>query len=232
MRLLRYVQRFYGVSRRKAWELIMSGDVKVNGEVVKQPMTILKGDEVVEVKGLKPVRFTNLVYVAFNKPVGFVVSKSDKFNRTIYELLPEKFRVLNPVGRLDKNSEGLLILTNDGELIHRLTHPKYRIIRGYIVKTFPPPSKYVVEKFVEGIEDRGEILKAVRCKIIHKDMLYIELSEGKNREIRRMAKRLGLKVLMLKRIHYGNVKLDIPTGKWRYLRESEINGLRSSVGLK
>jgi len=232
MRLLRYVQRFYGVSRRKAWELIMSGDVKVNGEVVKQPMTVLKGDEVVEVKGLEPVRFTNLVYVAFNKPVGFVVSKSDKFNRTIYELLPEKFRVLNPVGRLDKYSEGLLILTNDGELIHRLTHPKYGIIRGYIVKTFPPPSKYVVEKFVEGIEDRGEILKAVRCKIIHKDMLYVELSEGKNREIRRMAKRLGLKVLMLKRIHYGNVKLDIPTGKWRYLRESEINGLRSSVGLK
>ena len=139
---------------------------------------------------------------------------------------------MNPVGRLDKDSEGLLILTNDGELIHRLTHPKYRIIRGYIVKTSPPPSKYVAKRFVEGIVDKGEILKALKCKILHKNILYIELCEGKNREIRRMARRFGLKVLMLKRIHYGNVKLDIPTGRWRYLREDEINNLKSSVGLK
>jgi 16S rRNA U516 pseudouridylate synthase RsuA-like enzyme len=167
MRLFRYVQRFYGISRRKAWDLIMEGKVRVNGEVVRQPMRVLKGDERVEVENLEPKRFVNFVYVAY-KPMGYVVSKADRFNRTIYEILPEKFKDLNAVGRLDKDSEGLLLLTNDGDLIHRLTHPKYGIRRGYVVEVEDKVDEKVVKGFLEGVEDRGEILRAVECKILGK----------------------------------------------------------------
>jgi pseudouridine synthase family len=231
MRLLRYVQRFYGISRRKAWDLIMNGKVKINGEVVKQPMKVLKGDERVEVEGLEPTRLTELVYVAFYKPRGYVVSKADRFNRTIYEILPERFRELNAVGRLDKDSEGLLILTNDGELIHRLTHPRYGVRRGYVVEVEGRVNEGVIRGFLEGVEDRGEILKAVECKILGKNKLFVVLNTGKYREIRRMAEKFNLKVLMLKRVFYGNVKLDLEVGKWRYLKDEEIKALKSLVGM-
>ena len=231
MRLLRYVQRFYGISRRKAWDLIMNGKVKINGEVVKQPMKVLKGDERVEVEGLEPTRFTELVYVAFYKPRGYVVSKADRFNRTIYEILPERFRELNAVGRLDKDSEGLLILTNDGELIHRLTHPRYGVRRGYVVEVEGRVNEGVIRGFLEGVEDRGEILKAVECKILGKNKLFVVLNTGKYREIRRMAEKFNLKVLRLKRVFYGNVKLDLEVGKWRYLKDEEIKALKSLVGM-
>jgi 23S rRNA pseudouridine2605 synthase len=231
MRLLRYVQRFYGISRRKAWDLIMEGKVRVNGEVVRQPMMVLKGDERVEVENLEPKRFVNFVYVAFYKPRGYVVSKADRFNRTIYEILPEKFKDLNAVGRLDKDSEGLLLLTNDGELIHRLTHPKYGIRRGYVVEVEGKVDEKVVKGFLEGVEDRGEILRAVECKILGKNRLFVVLKTGKYREIRRMAEKFNLNVLRLKRVFYGNVKLDLEVGKWRYLREDEVKTLKSLVGM-
>lgn len=232
MRLLRYIQRYYGLSRRKSWNLIMSGKVKINEEVIRQPMTVLKGNEKVEVKGYEPVRFTENVYIAFYKPRGYVVSKSDRFNKTIYEILPDKFRYLNAVGRLDKDSEGLLILTNDGELIHRLTHPKYRIRRGYVVKTRPKPKKEVIKRFLEGIEDKGELLKADECKIIGGNLMFVVLTTGKHREIRRMAEKCGLEVVMLKRVFYGNVKLDLEPGKWRYLNEKEVENLKTLVKIK
>ena len=231
MRLLRYVQRFYGISRRKAWDLIMEGKVRVNGEVVRQPMMVLKGDERVEVENLEPKRFVNFVYVAFYKPRGYVVSKVDRFNRTIYEILPEKFKDLNAVGRLDKDSEGLLLLTNDGELIHRLTHPRYGIRRGYVVEVDGKVDEKVVKGFLEGVEDRGEILRAVECKILGENRLFVVLKTGKYREIRRMAEKFNLKVLRLKRVFYGNVKLDLEVGKWRYLREDEVKALKSLVGM-
>ncbi len=231
MRLLRYVQRFYGLSRRKAWDLITDGRVRVNGEVIRQPMTVLKGEDKVEVEGLEPKRFTRLVYVAFYKPIGYVVSKSDRFNRTIYEILPDKFRDLNAVGRLDKDSEGLLILTNDGELIHRLTHPRYGIRRGYVVEVEGRLDDRVPEEFLKGVEDRGEILRAVECRILGRNRLFVVLNTGKYREIRRMAERFGLRVLKLKRIFYGNVSLDLKVGKWRYLKEEEVKGLKALVGL-
>ncbi|MFZ8834595.1 MAG: pseudouridine synthase [Candidatus Caldipriscus sp.] len=231
MRLLRYVQRFYGISRRKAWDLIMEGKVRVNGEVVRQPMMVLKGDERVEVENLEPKRFVNFVYVAFYKPRGYVVSKVDRFNRTIYEILPEKFKDLNAVGRLDKDSEGLLLLTNDGELIHRLTHPRYGIRRGYLVEVDGRVDEKVVKGFLEGVEDRGEILRAVECKILGENRLFVVLKTGKYREIRRMAEKFNLKVLRLKRVFYGNVKLDLEVGKWRYLREDEVKALKSLVGM-
>ncbi len=229
MRLLRYVQRFFGLSRRKAWKLIMSGKVKVNGSTVFQPMLVLEGDEKVEVEGYEPIRFPEEVYVAFYKPRGFVVSKKDKFNRTIYEILPKKFFQLNAVGRLDKDSEGLLLLTNDNKIIHRLAHPKYKIKRGYIVKTHPTPSRYIAKGFEKGVYHGGEFLRADVCRVIGKSLLFVVLSEGKHREIRRMAERFGLEVLMLKRVFYGNIKLDVPPGRWRFLKKDEVKGLKMLV---
>ncbi len=231
MTLLKYLQTFYSFSRRKAFRLIRKGKVRVNGEVITQPLhEVEEGDEV-EVEGYVPGGFRRMTYVAFNKPPGFVVSRSDPYHATIYTLLPPDLYDLKAVGRLDKPSEGLLLLTNDGELIHRLTHPKYGVPRGYVVEVSPPPDERLIRRILSGIEDGGEVLRAHEARITHGGSLFVVLKQGRYREIRRMMRRVGRRVKRLKRVFYGTVNLDLPPGGWRYLTEEEVRSLKDLVGL-
>ncbi len=231
MTLLKYLQTFYSFSRRKAFRLIRKGKVRINGEVVTQPLyEVGEGDEV-EVEGYVPGGAKRMIYVAFHKPPGFVVSRSDPHHATIYTLLPPDFYDLRAVGRLDKPSEGLLLLTNDGELIHRLTHPKYGVPRGYVVEISPPPDDRLIRRVLSGVEDRGEVLKAHEVRITSGGSLFIVLKQGKYREIRRMMRKAGRRVRRLKRIFYGTVNLDLPPGEWRYLTEEEVRSLKELVRL-
>ena len=231
MTLLKYLQTHYSFSRRKAFRFIRKGKVRVNEEIVTQPLYEVGEGDVVEVEGYEPGGIKRMVYVAFHKPPGFVVSRSDPHNATIYSILPPEFYDLRAVGRLDKPSEGLLLLTNDGELLHRLTHPKYGVPRTYVVEVNPPPNQRLVRKVLEGIEDRGEMLRAYDAKITRGGKLILVLKQGKYREIRRMMRRLGRRVKRLKRVSYGTVNLDLPPGGWRYLTDGEIRSLKSLVGL-
>jgi len=123
------------------------------------------------------------------------------------------------------------LLTNDGELLHRLTHPKYGVPRTYVVEVTPPPDRRLIKKVLEGIEDRGEILRAHEAEITRGGKLLLILKQGKYREIRRMMRRLGRRVKRLKRISYGTVNLDLPPGEWRYLTDGEVGSLKKLVGL-
>ncbi len=231
MTLLKYLQTFYAFSRRKAFRLIRKGKVRVNGEVITQPLyEVGEGDEV-EVEGYVPGGSRRMLYVAFHKPPGFVVSRADPRYATIYTLLPPDFYELRPVGRLDVPSEGLLLLTNDGELLHRLTHPKYGVPRGYVVEVSPPPDRELLKRILAGVEDRGELLRAQEAKITSGGKVFLVLKQGKYREIRRMMRRLGRRVKRLKRVFYGTVELDLPPGEWRYLREDEVRSLKELVRL-
>ncbi|NPB02835.1 MAG: rRNA pseudouridine synthase [Thermotogae bacterium] len=230
MNLLQYLQREYGFSRRKAFRLIRKGKVKVGGKVVTQPLHPIL-DEKVEVEGYEPGGMKSVFYVTFHKPPGLVVSRSDPHNPTIYTILPPEFMNLRAVGRLDKYSEGLLLLTNDGLLIHRLTHPKYAVPRGYLVKVSPFPDAEVTDAVKRGIKDRGELLKAHESRILPNGWLYLVLKQGKYREIRRMMQHLGRKVKVLKRTFYGSIRLDVPKGSWRYLSLKEVEELKRMVGL-
>ncbi len=203
----------------------------MNGEVITQPLYEVGEGDVVEVEGYEPGGIKRMVYVAFHKPPGFVVSRSDPHNATIYSILPPEFYDLRAVGRLDKPSEGLLLLTNDGELLHRLTHPKYGVPRTYVVEVTPPPDQRLIVKVLEGIEDRGDMLRAHDAEITRGGKLILVLKQGKYREIRRMMRRLGRRVKRLKRISYGTVNLDLPPGGWRYLTDGEVESLKNLVGL-
>ncbi|NPA80512.1 MAG: rRNA pseudouridine synthase [Thermotogae bacterium] len=231
MRLLQYLQQFYGFSRRKAFRFIRKGKVRVGPQVITQPLYEVPEGAEVHVEGYIPGGLRRMMYVAFHKPPGLVVSRKDPHNPTIYTILPEEFRNLRAVGRLDKYSEGLLLLTNDGLLLHRLTHPKYGVPREYIVRTDPPPDGEVIEAVLRGIEDEGELLRAHEADITADGLLRVVLRQGKYREIRRMMGRLGRRVRMLRRISYGGVRLDIPKGEWRLLRDEEVASLKEMVGL-
>lgn len=231
MTLLKYLQTHYSFSRRKAFRLIRKGKVRVNGEVITQPLYEVGERDEVEVEGYEPGGARKMTYVAFNKPPGFVVSRNDPFHATIYTLLPPDFYDLKAVGRLDKPSEGLLLLTNDGELIHRLTHPKYGVPRGYVVEVSPPPDDRLIRRVLTGVEDRGEVLRAHEARITSGGSLFLVLKQGKYREIRRMMRRMGRRVKRLKRVFYGTVELDLPPGEWRYLTEEEVRSLKGLVGL-
>ncbi len=232
LKLVHYLQRFYGFSRRKAFRLIRKGKVKVDGHTVDQPLYEVEEGADVEVEGYNRGGRKRTDYVLFNKPPGYVVSRDDPFNPTIYSLLPPEFYDLKAVGRLDKPSEGLLILTNDGLLIHRLTHPKYGVPRGYMVKVEPPPDGRLVGMCLRGVWDRGELLRATRVEIRGGGWLFVELRQGKYREIRRMMRRAGRKVSVLRRVVYGPITLDVPRGRWRFLKEEEVEALRRTVGIE
>ena len=223
-------------SRRAAESYITAGRVKVNGITANLGDSAdLEADEIL-VDG-RPLRKNGPrpVYIMLNKPRGYVTTLSDEAGRkTVADLLSDVPERVYPVGRLDMHSEGLLILTNDGDLAHHLTHPSHEVYKEYLVKLSPDedglPSP---EKPLSGvIELDGEKLLPAKCRLLAKTesgyIMTIVIRQGKNRQIRRMCAKCGYTVNSLKRVSEGDVKLgELPSGRWRYLTEKEISYLKT-----
>ncbi|MEY3072314.1 MAG: hypothetical protein RLZZ353_510 [Actinomycetota bacterium] len=222
-------------SRRHAEELIAAGRVRVNGAVATLGDRVDATTDVVEVDGERVTLDTTLRYVLLNKPQGFVSTTSDPEGRpTVTELinLPDR---LYPVGRLDRDTEGLLLLTNDGDLVHRLLHPSFGVERTYLALVPGPVRREVLGRLRDGVElDDGPARpRRVRLAEQHagKAVLEVVMTEGRKREVRRMLAAVGLPVERLARVAFGGVELgDLRQGKWRFLTDPEVNRLRRASG--
>lgn len=214
-------------SRRAAEQIILSGRVSVNGDTVRLLGT--KIDPVhdkVFVDG-KPVRARKKIYLALHKPVGCVCSRKDESGRrTVYDLLPREWENVQTVGRLDFDSEGLIFLTNDGEFALRLTHPRYGVHKKYLATVEGTLEQQMLNKLVRGVFHDGERLKAETARQVSRNVVELDLSEGKNREVRRLFESQGLAVKRLQRTQIGKIKLgELKPGRWRTLTETEIETL-------
>ena len=224
------------MSRRAAEREIAAGLVKVNGEIAEAGQRIIPGVDTVTYLG-KPVqmpKFKKNVYVMLNKPRGYLTTLSDDRGRaTVAELVEGVGTRVYPVGRLDMDSEGLLLLTNDGDLALKLTHPRHEIPKIYHVKVKGIVSRETLKQLNSPMEIDGYKLLPVNTELIsikdNNSILKMTLFEGRNRQIRKMCECVELEVLRLTRIAIGNITLgDLAPGKWRYLTASQVEYLRSS----
>ena len=218
MNILQYLQKTQQISRRSIVDLIRNWKIFVNGEKIesfKHPIN--KGDRlIVEEKNYTVLEINKeKKLILFNKPKGYVVSKSDPYNTTIYETLPPELQSYYYIGRLDKESRGLLLLTNSPEIVHQYEHPKFNIQKEYLIQLSFPLSVSERENTKDWIRDDGDILKFKEIvPTSQKNQYKVVLSEGKKRHIRRVIKSLGNEVLDLQRIKEGEYLLwDIPEGK-------------------
>jgi len=226
-------------SRRRCEELIVRGVVTVNGQRVTQLGTKVDPEhDSIEVNR-KPLAIRGeKTYLALNKPRGYITTLSDPFGRpTVKDLVDfSKDPGLFPVGRLDQDSEGLLIISNDGELTYRLTHPRYGVLKLYEAEVRGKAGWDKILQLQKGVvlEDGPTAPAEVQVlrERIDTTVLRIGIREGKKREIRRMCQKVGHPVVTLRRVAFGEVKLgDLPSGRSRHLTDEEVAGLRSSVGL-
>jgi pseudouridine synthase len=221
-----------GVASRRAGEkLILEGKVRVNGHFVRLLGTKVDPDRDEVILDGKIVRARKKLYIALNKPPGCVCSHNDELGRpTIYQLLPKEWQIVNSVGRLDFNSEGLIFLTNDGQFALRLTHPRYGVRKKYIATVEGKVEAAMLAEFTRGIFHGGEKLKAEKAFLVSasnsRSVVELELAEGKNREVRRMFESQNVSVKKLQRVQIGKIKLgELKLGKWRTLTEAEIKTL-------
>lgn len=233
VRLQKYLARAGVASRRACEELIADGRVRVDGRLVTEPGTRVRAGSVVEVDGRR-VRPAPARWVTLHNSPGYVCTREDPQGRpTVYSLLPESMRQLFHVGRLDLMTEGLLLLTNEGELAHRVLHPSHRTPRRYEVVLHGPSPSDLVDRLLSGVELEDGMAAADRASLASgpdagAPLLAIEIHEGRNREIRRMMDALGVKIRSLKRVTLGPIELgDLSLGRWRELSAEEVDALRA-----
>ena len=233
IRLQKYLAEAGVASRRKSEEYILQGKVKVNGKVVTELGTkVIPSKDIVEFEGKNIKAQEKNVYILLNKPIGYVTTTKDQFGRDdVLDLVKVKERIV-PVGRLDMYTSGALILTNDGDFVYKVTHPKHEINKTYTVTLKGIITKEEVQQLIKGVDIGYYITKPAKVKILKTDeekqisRLEIVIHEGKNRQVRRMCEAVGRKVLALHRTKIGNISVkDIPLGKWRFLRKEEIKKL-------
>ncbi len=238
VRLNKFIARSGAASRREADRLIVEGRVKVNGRVIRTLGTKVEAEtDRVEVNGRPVQPASDRIYLMLHKPPGFLVTRKDPYHRpTVMELLPPHMKGLFPVGRLDFESQGLLLLTNDGELAHRLLHPRYGVTKLYRVKVSGHLDAAALKALARGIPLEGKRTAPARIKPMGLESqhgwLEIELHEGRKREVRRMLEHVGHRVLVLKRLRFAGLSLGrLRSGAWRNLTVHEVRRLRRKVGL-
>lgn len=231
VRLQKYMADNGVASRRKSEELIEAGKVKVNGHKAFIGQKINPKTDIVTVRGRKIAKQDGLYYIMLNKPRGYVTTTNDELGRKcVTSLVKDIDARLYPVGRLDKESEGLLFMTNDGEFTNALTHPSHGVRKTYRVTVKPVVDDYLIENLSNGVLIDGKKTAPCIVKILEKqeDRMFLEfiISEGRNRQIRKMCESAGTKVIRLKRVAEGDVKLGtLPIGQWRHLETKEIKKL-------
>jgi len=218
--------------------LIGQGRISVNGEIVTELGIIIDETRDRVVFDGKPVSLPEkYLYLVLNKPPGYLVTSKDEFRRPIVmELIGKYKKMVKPVGRLDFDSSGLLILTNDGEFAFRLSHPKFEIDKKYIVKCDGYVSDDDLKRLGQGIELEDGITSPAKLELISRSKafsrFYITIHEGRKRQIRRMCEAVGKKVVTLKRVSIGNIGLgDLKSGRYRLLENNEVNSLKNALGL-
>jgi 23S rRNA pseudouridine2605 synthase len=223
MRLNRFLAAAGVGSRRHCDELIGSGRVTINGQVCTNFSAQPDLRDHVKVNG-RLVQLERPFSIILNKPAGFVSTRSDRHARdTIFDLLPGKFSHLFHAGRLDAQTEGLLVLTNDGELAQRLTHPRYKVDKEYEATLDRVWDNSVMPRLMRGITLDGERARFAELRIVNPTRLRVVLRQGINRQIRRMFEAVGYQVKHLSRLRIGDLRLgDLPPGHWRPLTNAEI----------
>ena len=234
MRLQKYLAECGVASRRKCEQYILDGKVKVNGNIVTELGTKVNKNDIVEFQKKKVKIQDEKIYILLNKPIGYVTTVKDQFKRdTVLDLVKINKRIV-PVGRLDMYTSGALILTNDGDFVNVLTHPKHEIKKTYNVTVAGKVIAEEVELLKKGVEiDNEYITKPAKVKILKIDeeknisRIQITIHEGKNRPVRKMCEAIGKKVIALHRSKIGNIDVkNLKLGTWRYLTQKEISDLK------
>lgn len=231
-RLQKFMARCGVASRRKCEEIITKGHVKVNGKLITELGYKVSNNDKVEVNGslIKPEE--RKVYIALNKPEGYVCTvKDEKGRKTVIDLINVEERIY-PIGRLDYDTSGLLLLTNDGEIYNNIMHPRVAKKKNYIALIEGIPTEEELNIFRNGVDIGDYITAPGEIKITSKEkgnaVVSIFIHEGKNRQIRRMCEKINHPVIKLKRISVGEIKLSsLEKGKWRFLTEEEVNYLKN-----
>ncbi|CDB31720.1 pseudouridine synthase [Clostridium sp. CAG:575] len=233
IRLQKFLAEAGIASRRKCEQLILDGKISVNGQTVQELGTkIVPNVDKITYCGKPVENQENKVYILLNKPIGYVTTAKDQFNRdTVLNLVKVKERIV-PVGRLDMYTSGALILTNDGEFVYKVTHPKHEITKTYTVTVKGIIQNEEVEKLKQGVQIEDYTTRPAKVKILKTDLekdisrLEITIHEGKNRQVRKMCESVGRKVLALHRSKIGNIGVkDLKLGTWRYMKKQEIESL-------
>ncbi len=223
-RLNKYIASCGICSRRKADELIQCGKVEVNGKIITELGYKVEEKDIVKVNGRIISKEEEKVYIMLNKPKGYVTTSNEQFGRkSVLNLINENVRVY-PIGRLDMYTEGLLLLTNDGDFANKVMHPKNEIEKVYEVTTSTEITDSQIKSLESGVDIGDYVTKEAKVKKISKDKFEITIHEGKNRQVRRMCETVKIKLLNLKRVQEGKLTLGtLQTGKYRYLTEEEKN---------
>lgn len=232
MRLQKYLAECGIASRRKAEEYIQEGKVQVNGKSVTElGVKINPEKDIVYFNNKKVTKQNENIYILLNKPIGYVTTTKDQFNReTVLDLIRGINKRIVPVGRLDMYTSGALILTNDGDFTYKVTHPSHEITKTYVATLRGIITNEEIEKLRSGVEIEDYLTRPAKVKILKTDTernisrIEITIHEGKNRQVRKMCEAIGRNVMALHRSKIGNITVkDLKIGEWRYLSQNEIN---------
>jgi 23S rRNA pseudouridine2605 synthase len=238
MRIAKYLAAAGLGSRRACEQLVLAGDVTVNGETLDSPArNVIPGEDEIRVRGRKVVPDSH-AYVALHKPIGYTCSQRDDYaEHLVYELVPDSLGRLFTIGRLDRDSEGLILLTNDGDFAQALSHPSRGVEKVYHVDCRGLLTDETRQRLLAGIRDQGEFLKPLAVRVLHQRgrtcRVEFRLGEGRKREVRRLCSFAHLGVIRLRRVSIGPLQLgDLAPGTWRELTSGEIRQLLAAAGRK
>ena len=236
MRINKYIASCGIASRRKAEEIILAKRVKVNGKTVEElSFNIDEDNDIVEIDGQRIGLNEESVYIVLNKPEGYITTVKDQFDRpSVLDLVSDIKERVYPIGRLDYETSGLLILTNDGDLTYKLTHPKHEVDKTYMAIVKGIPTKEEIKNFEEGLYIEDYKTAPAKIKIVKKDeeknyaICQIKIHEGRNRQVRKMCRAINHPVMRLRRVAMGKITLkDTEVGKYRHLTKEEVEYLKT-----